>query len=104
MLVVVLATVQIGLVVFAKLAVTHTAREVARVLVVDPSADPGRVARAVAPFRGDDMQVTVRRQASPIPDRPFVVVHVRDQVPTVTGFWSMDIEMSATAMMLSEGS
>ena len=38
--VVLLAFVQVGLVVFAQIGVTHTAREVARVLAVDPAADP----------------------------------------------------------------
>lgn len=102
MLVIVLATVQIGLVVVAKLSVTHTAREVARVLVVDPSADADGVARRAAPWVGDELSVQVTRRASSVADRPFVAVQVRDRVPTITGFWPLDVEVSSTAVMLSE--
>lgn len=103
--VVLLALVQVGVVIYAQIAVTHTAREVARVLAVDPAADPHAAAVAATSLKPDRLEVTVSFAPASTPGRQFVIVEVRYLVPAISGAGGIvgDIATSATASMLVEG-
>ena len=96
-----LVAIQVGLVVITKLGVTHTAREVARVLAVDPSADPERIADAV-PGSGQDRTVTVRWKPAPVAEGRLVEVRVEARVPALGGPWAPAVRVAATAVMFVE--
>ncbi len=100
LLLVVLAFVQVSLVVLTKFAVTHTAREVARVLVVDPGADAAAVAHAARPFGAGALEVTVEWRTNG--GRRTAIVRVADQVDGVRGFWIPNSEVATTVAMVGE--
>lgn len=100
LLLVVLAFVQVSLVVLTKFAVTHTAREVARVLVVDPGADALAVAQAARPFGAGALDVTVEWRTNG--GRRTAIVRVADEVDGVPGAWRFNPEVSTTVAMLGE--
>ena len=97
----VLVAVQTGLVVTTKLAVTHTAREVARVLAVDPDADVDRIADAVDPA-ARERTIAVRWVSAPLADRRLVEVRVEQEVPSLGGSWIPEVRVGATIRMLGE--
>lgn len=101
LLVVLVAAVQVGLVVLSKVSVTHTAREVARVLAVDPEADPSATAAQVSLVDPDDLQVDVewRPTAS---GRNYVVVTATHTVSPIVELWAPNLLTSAKVMMLVE--
>lgn len=100
LLLVVLAFVQLSLVVLTKFAVTHTAREVARVLVVDPGADPDVVAAQARPFGSGPLDVRVEWQASG--GRRSAIVRVADDVEGVLRIWRLNPEVATTIAMMGE--
>lgn len=100
LLLVVLAFVQLSLVVLTKFAVTHTAREVARVLVVEPGADASKVAADARPFGTGPLSVTVEWRS--IDGRRTVFVRIADDVESVLSGWMQDPEMATTIAMVGE--
>lgn len=100
LLLVLLGSVQLGLVVLTKFAVTHTAREVARVLVVEPGADANAIAAQARPFGAGPLSVTVDWRS--VGGRRTVVVRVADEVEGVLGGWIEDPEMATTIAMVGE--
>lgn len=100
LLLIVLAFVQLSLVVMTKFAVTHTAREVARALVVDPNADPNGVAAQARPFGIGPLDVTVEWRSQG--ERRTVIVRVSDQVDGVLRIWNLNPDVATTIAMLSE--
>ena len=102
--VVVLALVQVGVVVHAQIGVTHTAREVARVLAVDPAADPHAAAVAAGLLQPEGVRVDVSFAPSGAAGRQFVVVEVHYVVPAVSRIAAAagEIVVSAKAAMLVE--
>lgn len=97
-----LVAIQVGLVVVTKLAVTHTAREIARALSIDPGADPERIAAAVHPS-ATRRTITVEWKPAPLSDAQMVVVRVEEQVPRLGGPLAPTMRVSSTAVMLGEG-
>jgi len=97
-----LAVVQVGLVVLTKLSVTHTAREVARVLAIDPTVDPARIANAVH-SAGDDRRIEVEWEPAPVGGARMVFVRVEERVPRLTGPVGPALRVTATVVMLGEG-
>lgn len=97
---IVLAFVQLSLVVMTKFAVTHTAREVARVLAVDPGADANDVAAQARPFGAGALDVEVEWRADG--DRRTVSVRVSDEVDGVLRIWKLNPDVATTITMLSE--
>lgn len=100
LLLVVLAFVQLSLVVLTKFAVTHTAREVARVLVTDPSADVDEVAALARPFGSGPLDVRVEWRESG--ESRTVIVRVADEVEGPTGPWIANPKVATTVAMVSE--
>jgi Flp pilus assembly protein TadG len=100
LLLVVLAFVQVSLVVLTKFAVTHTAREVARVLVIDPGADPSALAQAARPFGAGALDVTVEWRTNG--GRRTAIVRVADEVDGIRGFWIPNSEVATTVAMVGE--
>lgn len=97
-----LAAFQVGLVVLTKLSVTHTAREVARALAIDPTVDPDRIANAVHPA-GDDRRIDVEWEPAPVGGARMVLVRVEERVPRLTGPVGPALRVTATVVMLGEG-
>ena len=102
---VLLGLMQVGIVVHSHIGVTHTAREVARVLAVDPTADAHAAAVAAGSLNPGGLSVEVTFEASASAGRQLVVVQVDYSVPTVSRVLGVagDIVVSATAAMLVEG-
>ena len=104
-LVVLLAVFQVGMIVYAQVSVTHTAREVARAVAVDPTVDVGGLVQEVSTLRGDDVQVRTEFSESPSGAGRYVEVEVRAQVPAISPLFSrfMDIfQVSSRARVLVE--
>jgi Flp pilus assembly protein TadG len=102
LLTVVLAMVQVGVIVHAQIGVTHTAREVVRVLSVDPTADPAAAAAGASPLRAEGLSVDVEFITSGT--RRVVVVEVDYSVPPVSRVLSAfgETTVSARAAMVVE--
>ena len=102
--VVLLGLVQVGVVVQAQVGVTHTAREVARVLAVQPTADPYAAAEAAGTLDIERLEVIVTFEPHPAAQRPLVVVQVRYEVPPVASVIEVagDIVVTAHAAMMVE--
>jgi Flp pilus assembly protein TadG len=102
--VVLLGVVQAGVTIYAQIAVTHTAREVARALAVDPTADPAAIAAGATTLRPDHVEVDVSFAPSPAGTRQVVIVVVHYVVPAFAGVTSVagEFTVSARASMLVE--
>lgn len=102
--IVLLALVQVGVVIHGQIAVTHTAREVARVLAVDPTADPQSAAVAASGLRADALEVETSFAAAGAAGRQLVLVTVRYVVPSIGGLGAIvgEVSVSAEAAMLVE--
>lgn len=106
-LLLVLALAQVGLIVQAQITVTHTAREAARALAVDPAADAHAVVERASNLAPAATRVDVAFDAASIPGRQLVEVTVTYDVPVVNGLLqpiASDLVVTATATMLVEGS
>lgn len=104
-LVLVLALAQVGLVVQAQISVTHTAREAARALAVDPAADVAVIAVNASRLSAASTTVDVSFDAAAVPGRQVVEVTVTYVVPHVSALVAPlvgDVAVSATASMLVE--
>ncbi len=100
LLIVMLAFVQLSLVVLTKFAVTHTAREVARVLAIDPTADPDQLAADARPFGSGPLDVRIEWRSSG--SRRTIVVRVGDEVEGPAGLWFTSPKVATTVAMLGE--
>lgn len=104
-IVLVLMVVQVGVVVYSQIAVTHAAREIARVLVVDPSTDLGLVASSATSLDPDLVDVEVEYDDSIVNGRSVVIVRVSYQIPVVAGIFAPALDgytVAATAAMVLE--
>ena len=103
--VVVLGVLQVGMIVYAQVSVTHTAREVARALAVDPTVDVGSLVQEVSTLRADDVRISTEISESVSAVGRYVEVEVSAPVPTVSVLLSMFFDtftVSARARMLIE--
>lgn len=104
-LVVVLMLIQVGLIMYAQIAVTHAAREIARVLVVDPSTDLGPVTSSATSLDPELLDVEVEFDDSIIAGKSVVIVRVSYQIPVIAAIFEPaigDYSVAATAAMVAE--
>jgi hypothetical protein len=104
-LVVLLAVVQVAVVVYSQLAIMHTAREVARVVAVDPTASVGHLADTGSEIGSHDLDVAVTIEADS-GTGSVVIVTVGATVPTVSGLFTVfsdHFDLSSTVRMRVEG-
>ncbi len=100
-LIALLSVVQVGVVVYAQLDVTHDAREVARRLAVDASLDPGELQVEL----GHDLEVSMIPPAGAPSDQLIVDVVVSAPVAVVTPLFAPLLDgfrVQARAAMLLE--
>lgn len=103
LLILVLFVVQVGLVVEARILVTHAAREGARAVAVDPGVDVEAAVLAATPL--DPVRLEVEVVGSLVAGTE-VTVRVRYSVATNTplvGALMGDVEVEAQVTMLVEG-
>lgn len=106
MLVLVLALAQVGLIVQAQISVTHTAREAARALAVDPAADVRAAAFRASNLSAPSTEVTARFAPASVSGRQIVEVTVSYRIPVISGLFAPLVEgevVTARASMLIEG-
>lgn len=98
---VLLASVQLTLIIGVKLDVTHTAREVARIVAIAPETDP---ADALSMVTGSsrDLTIDVRWMDLPMQHRSQVVVTVSDTVESPISSLLGAYKISGTVTMLTE--
>lgn len=87
-LVVLMAVLQVGLVAYSHLAVTHLAREAARTLAVDPSADIDHLANEILTASADEVAIEVHFEPAPVDARTMVSVRASYQTPPVISFFA----------------
>ena len=87
-LVVLLAVVQVVVVAYTQLQVQHLAREVARSLAVDPSADVGHLVRELAALGTDGLVIEVHFGEATTPGRTTVTVNVSYRSEPLIGLFS----------------
>lgn len=106
LLLVAMALVQVALVAWGQIAVTAAAREAARVLAVDPSADAEAIVEAITLGNSRSVHVSVDEWEEVSSERQFIVVRVTFDVPLLFDVFSgfdATIPISARSIMLSEG-
>lgn len=99
------AVLQMSLVAYSQLAVTHVAREVARAIAVDPNADVDQLVNSLYPSETMDLVVEVHLESAPIAGRELVVVSVSFKVMPIIGIFqpfSDYFDVHAQAAMLRE--
>ncbi len=104
-LVVLLVVIQVAVVAYAQLGVTHIARETARAVSVDPSTDLGLLAQNVATLGSDALVIEVQFSTTPLPGADFVVVTVHYDTPPISrifGPFVNQLAVSAQVKMLVE--
>lgn len=82
-LVVLMAVLQVGLVAYSHLAVTHLAREAARTLAVDPAADIGHLTDENLTVGTDELVIEVHFEPGPVESRTIVSVRVSYETPPI---------------------
>ena len=83
-IVVMLAVIQVALVAYAQLNISHIARETARAVAADPSVDIGRLMQDAIPLGTEGVVIEVLFEPSPVSGRLFVVVTVSYQTASVS--------------------
>lgn len=104
-LVVLMAVVQVGLVAYSQLGVTHLARESARALATNPASDLNTLVAQRSLLEESGVAVQVTTQATQADGREMVVVTVSYRVPAVVGLFEPFAErfvVSDTVAMLVE--
>ena len=104
-LVVGMALVQVALVAYAQLSVIHIARETARAVAADPTADIGHLMHETGPLGSEGLIIDINFEISPVLDRDFVVVTVSYETPSVSRLFdpfATHFEVSAQVSMLTE--
>ena len=104
-IVVVLAVIQVSLVAYAQLSVTHIARETARAVSVDRDADIDLLSQNVTTLGSEGLVVDVSFTPASLPGREFVVVTVRYQTPPISRLFEpfdSQMEVLAQVQMLME--
>ncbi|MDB4818396.1 pilus assembly protein [Acidimicrobiales bacterium] len=104
-LVVLLVVIQVAVVAYAQLGVTHIARETARAVSVDPSTDLGLLAQNVATLGSDAPVIEVEFTTTSLPGAGFVIVTVHYETPPISrlfGPFANQLAVSAQVKMLME--
>ena len=104
-LVVLLVVIQVAVVAYAQLGVTHIARETARAVSVDPSTDLGLLAQNVATLGSDALVIEVEFTTTSLPGAGFVIVTVHYETPPISrlfGPFANQLAVSAQVKMLME--
>jgi len=104
-LVVLLVVIQVAVVAYAQLGVTHIARETARAVSVDPSTDLGLLAQNVATLGSDALVIEVEFTTTSLPGAGFVIVTVHYETPPISrlfGPFANQLTVSAQVKMLME--
>jgi hypothetical protein len=86
-LVALMAVLQVGLVAYSHLAVTHVAREAARTLAVDASADIGHLTDERVTVGANELVIEVHFDPGPIEGRNMVSVRVSYETPAMIRFF-----------------
>ena len=103
--VVLLVVVQVALVAYAQLAVTHIARETARAVSVDRSTDVGVLTQNLTTLGSDDLVIEVIFTPAPLPGREFVIVTVSYETPPISSLFrpfTTEFAVSSQIQMLME--
>lgn len=87
-----LAVLQVAIIAYAQLAVTHVAREVARSAAVDPAADIGQIAHNAAFLRPADLVVSVRFEEGAGVATQHVLATASYQVPVISRVFAPFLE------------
>lgn len=104
-IVVLLAVIQVALVAYAQLSISHIARETARVVSVDPTVDVAHLMQDIAPLGTKGLVVEVSFEPSPVSGRTFVVVSVSYQTAPISKLFeafTAQLAVSTQIKMLSE--
>ena len=104
-LVVLLVVIQVAVVAYAQLGVTHIARETARAVSVDPLTDLGLLAQNVATLGSDALVIEVEFTTTSLPGAGFVIVTVHYETPPISrlfGPFANQLAVSAQVKMLME--
>lgn len=100
-----LAVLQVAVIAYAQLAVTHVAREAARSIVVDPTADLDQIANNAAFLRSEDLVVSVRFEEGPGSQSRTVLVSASYTVPVINRIFEPfldDLTVRSEVKMLAE--
>ncbi|MEM7095184.1 MAG: TadE family protein [Actinomycetota bacterium] len=92
--------VQAAVAVLTKLAVTHTAREVSRALVVDPELDVQSFAESARPFGAGPLSVSVTHTATESGTGALIRVTVSDEMEGFLPKWIIDPTIATTVTSL----
>ena len=104
-IVVLLAVIQVALVAYAQLSISHIARETARAVSVDPTVDVAHLMQDIAPLGTNGLVVEVFFEPSPVSGRTFVVVSVSYQTAPISKLFeafTAQLAVSTQIKMLSE--
>jgi len=104
-LVAILAVIQVALIAYAQLAVTHAARETARTLVVDPTVGVDQTAQNSVFLGAQYLVTSVSFQEAPTGVGQTVLVSVTYDVPPISGIFATflaDFEVRGEVEMLVE--
>ena len=104
-IVVLLAVIQVALVAYAQLSISHIARETARAVSVDPTVDGAHLMQDIAPLGTKGLVVEVFFEPSPVSGRTFVVVSVSYQTAPISKLFeafTAQLAVSTQIKMLSE--
>ena len=104
-IVVLLAVIQVALVAYAQLSISHIARETARAVSFDPTVDVAHLMQDIAPLGTKGLVVEVFFEPSPVSGRTFVVVSVSYQTAPISKLFeafTAQLAVSTQIKMLSE--
>ncbi len=104
-IVVLLAVIQVALVAYAQLSISHIARETARAVAADPSVDIGLLMQDTTPLGSDGLVIEVFFEPSPVLGRTFVVVVVSYEIEPISRLFDVfatQLRVSTQVKMLSE--
>ncbi len=104
-IVMLLAVIQVALVAYFQLGVAHVAREAARAVAVDRTADVGQLVQSNATLGTNDVVIEVLFEPAPVIGREFVVVTVSYEVAPISRLFdpfATQMEVSSRVKMLME--
>lgn len=102
---VMLLIAQVVVIAYVQLTVNHLAREIARELVVDPTADIGRLAADRSPLGQDGLSIETQIVSAPANGRATIVVRVTHNAVSISRVFHpflADVTLSAEVSMVIE--